>query len=127
MRRSSSCSAIAACLDLDTEQSIFYADVVRAALGEAARSALEALMQSRPYREFQSDFARKYTALGKAEGKVEGKAEGEAAALLAVLEVRGFAVTDEQRARILACLDVVELERWVRGAVTATSMEELFG
>lgn len=76
-------------------------------------------MQSRPHREFQSDFARKYTAVGRA--------EGEAAALFAVLDARGFAVTDDQRARILACLDVVELERWVRRAVTATSMDDLFG
>jgi hypothetical protein len=128
-------AALVACLALDTEQSIFYADVVRAALGDAARSALEALMQSPQRREFQSDFARKYFALGiakgeaegEARGKAEGKAEGEARALLAVLEARGLAVGDEQRAHILACLDTAQLEQWVRRAVTVTATDELFG
>ncbi|HEY3236987.1 MAG TPA: hypothetical protein VGJ84_19870 [Polyangiaceae bacterium] len=39
-------AALGACLDLDTEKSAFYADVVSVALGKAARAALEALMQS---------------------------------------------------------------------------------
>jgi hypothetical protein len=119
-------AALAACLDLDTEQSIFYADVVRAALGEAARGALEALMQSPPYREFQSDFARKHAALGRAEGEAKGKAEGKAEALLAVLEARGLAVTEEQRTRILGCLDVTALEKWVRKAVAVSATDDLF-
>ncbi len=67
-------AALEACLGLDAERATFYADVVRLALGEAARTALEELMQSPERREFQSEFARKYTSLGKAEGKAEGKA-----------------------------------------------------
>jgi hypothetical protein len=109
-----------------TEQSIFYADVVCAALGEAARSALEALMQVPPYREFQSDFVRKHAALGRAEGEAKGKAQGKAEALLAVLEARDLAVTEEQRTRILACQDVAELEQWVRKAVAVSATDELF-
>jgi hypothetical protein len=128
-------AALVACLDLDPEHATLYADVVRTALGEAARAALESLMQSPERREFQSEFARKYVSLGRAEGKAEGKAEGEAKgkaegkaqAVLVVLDARALAVSTEQRERILACADIPTLERWIRRATTAASAEELFG
>lgn len=115
-------AALVACLDLDAERATLYADVVRSALGDAARAALETMMQSPERREFQSEFARKYVAVGKA----EGKAEGEAQAVLAVLEARGLAVTAEQRERITACTDLAVLEGWIRHAVTAGSVDDLF-
>src|SRR5437773_1718247 len=49
-----------------TERAKFYADVVGAALGDAARLALEALMQTPERREYLSEFARKYAAVGEA-------------------------------------------------------------
>ena len=52
--------------------------------------------------EYQSDFAKKYVAQGRAEGRVEGRVEGEAQALLTVLQARGIAVPDTARERILA-------------------------
>jgi hypothetical protein len=115
-------AALKACLGLDTERGAFYADVVRVALGEKARAALEALMQSPEHREFQSEFARKYESLGKAEGKPERKAEG----VLAVLEARPLAVTADERARILASNNIAEHDRWLHQADTATSDAELF-
>jgi hypothetical protein len=111
-----------ACLDLDTERAWLYADVVRVALGDAARAALEALMQSPEKREFQSEFARNYTALGRAEGRLEG----EATAILRVLARRGRAVSDEQRVRILKCTDDAMLEAWLDRAIVATSIDEVF-
>jgi len=119
-------AALVACLDLDTERAAFYADVVRAALGEAARAALETLMQSPERREFQSEFARKYVAVGRAEGEAKGRAEGEARAILAVLEARALTVSAEQRDRITACTDLGILEGWIRRAVTVASVEDLF-
>jgi hypothetical protein len=80
-------------------------------------------MQSPERREFQSEFARKYVSLGRAEGKAEGKAQ----AVLVVLEARGLAVSTEQRERILTCADIPTLEGWIRRAATAASAEELFG
>lgn len=62
-------------------------------------------------------------ARGTAEGKAEGKAEG----LLAILEVRGVAVSDARRAAVLACADMAQLDRWLRAAVTAASAGEVFG
>ena len=119
-------AALAACLDLDMQRATFYADVVRAALGDAARAALEALMQSPERREFQSDFAKKYFAVGMAEGEAKGRAEEAIRALLAVLEARGLAVSDDERSRIVGCTDVGVLENWIRRAVTVASVEELF-
>lgn len=65
---------------------------------------------------------------GRARGLEEGRAEGVAATLLTVLDARGFAITDEQRARIRACKDLQQqLEQWTRRAVAASSAEKLFG
>lgn len=118
-------AALYACLILDTERSALYADVIRVALGDAARAALEALMQSPEKYEFQSEFARKYTALGRAEGKLEGRAEGEATAVLRVLARRGLVVSEEQRNRILSCTDLAVLETWLDRAVSAASIDEV--
>ena len=83
--------------------------------------------------EYQSDFAKKYIAQGLAEGLAKGRNEGlteglakgragEAAqALLTVLRVRGLAVSDAVRERILAQTDPERLERWLEKAVVAAS------
>jgi hypothetical protein len=94
-----------------------HSDWIRAALSAAARAALEKMMNLRNY-EYQSDFARKHDAQGRARGK--------ASAILGVLEARGLSISEEQRARIEACSDLDVLDRWVRRAATATAIEELF-
>lgn len=75
-----------------------------------------------------SEFAKSHEARGIAKGEARGRAEGEARgraeALLTLLEARGLAVTDEQRARILACTDRASLERWIVAAVSAESTDE---
>jgi hypothetical protein len=70
-------------------------------------------MQSPEHREFQSEFARKYVSLGKAES------------ILAVLEVRGMSITAEERARVLNSKDVAELDRWLKRAVSVANVAEL--
>ena len=79
--------------------------------------------------EYQSDFAKKYVAQGLTEGLSQGRAEGrteEAARnLLTVLRVRGFAVPDHIRERILAETDPERLERWLEKAVVAPSLAAL--
>ena len=70
---------------------------------------------------------------GKAQGLVEGHksglAEGEftgkIAAILAILEARDIVVTAHNRAHIEACKDLVILDRWIKRAATATSVEEV--
>jgi hypothetical protein len=63
--------------------------------------------------EYQTDFAKKYVAQGRAEGNAE--------ALLAVLQARGIAVPDAVRERILAQKEPDRLLRWLKKATVATS------
>ena len=60
-----------------------------------------------------------------AEGKAEGKAESDARAVLTVLRVRGIAVPDAARQRILAERDPARLERWLEKATFAASLAEV--
>lgn len=75
--------------------------------------------------EYQSDFARKYVAQGRAEGLTQGRAKEAAHNLLSVLRVRGIAVPDTVRERILAQTDPERLERWLEKAVVAASVSEV--
>lgn len=65
-------------------------------------------------------------ALEKVLDRAEARAEirGEARALLTLLEARGLSVSDEQRARVLACADLEALERWIRRAATASTTDQ---
>lgn len=103
---------------VDQEHSTLYSDIVFAALPEAARQHLEALMASPTY-EYQSEFVRRYV--------FQGRAEGEAKAVLAVLDARGIVVPDDLRARIAECTDLDQLDTWIRRAATARSIADLLG
>jgi len=111
---------------LDDDRARFYYDLVYNSLHEAARRTLETMMKGY---EYQSDFAKKYVAQGRTEGLTQGLTEGftkgrteEAArAVLTVLRVRGLAVPDAVRERILAQKDPERLERWLEKAAVAAS------
>jgi hypothetical protein len=112
---------LAAVGGLEAERVRLYVDLALSSLTEAARHALEELMRSGNY-EYQSEFARKYVA----EGRQGGRQEGERAALLEVLDARGFEVDAAAREQILNCRVLSQLKRWLRSAVTAKSVQELF-
>jgi hypothetical protein len=97
--------------ELDDERGRFYYDLVYNSLNDAARRALEAKMKGY---EYQSDFAKKYVA--------QGRAEEAARAVLTVLRARGLAVPEATRERILAQQDPERLERWLEKAVVAPSV-----
>ncbi len=59
---------------------------------------------------------------GRAQGRAQGRAESRADALLTVLRVRGIAVPEAERERILAEKDPERLERWLERAVVASSL-----
>jgi hypothetical protein len=109
--------------DLDDDRGRLYWDLVYNSLNEAARHALEAMMKGY---EYQSDFARKYVAQGLSQGLTEGLAKGRTEEavrnLLTVLRVRGIAVPDAARERILAQQDPERLEHWLEKAVVAPSI-----
>ncbi|HKV10799.1 MAG TPA: hypothetical protein VJ725_21840 [Thermoanaerobaculia bacterium] len=114
-------------LKLDDERTRLYYDLVYNSLNEAARRALEAKMKGY---EYQTDFAKKYVAQGRAEGLTEGVTQGRteeaARALLTVLRVRGLVVPDATRERILAEKDPERLERWLEKAAVANSIAAVF-
>jgi hypothetical protein len=116
---------------VDDHRAADYADLVLAALGHAAYRLLEEKMKARsegnPYR---SKFARDLYDLGAAEGeargRMEGEARGEARALLEVLAARGIAVDDAFVERVRACTDIAQLTVWIRRAVTANALQDVF-
>jgi len=58
-------------------------------------------------------------------GRDEGRAEGRAEDILTILAVRGVDVPEAARQRILGARDPESLGRWLRRAVTATSLDEV--
>ena len=99
---------------LDDDRARFYYDLVCNSLNEAARKALDEKMKGY---EYQSDFAKKYVA--------QGRAEGEALLLLRALAARGIAVSNAERERILGERDVERLERWFDRAMVAASLADV--
>jgi hypothetical protein len=55
----------------------------------------------------------------------EGEGKARADAVLTALRVRGIAVPDAARRRILAVKDLQQLERWLEKAIVATSLGEV--
>jgi hypothetical protein len=96
---------------LDDDRARLYYDLVYNSLNETARRALEAMMKGY---EYQSDFAKKYV--------TQGRTEEAARNVLAVLRVRGIAVPDDVRERILAQKEPERLERWLEKAAVAASV-----
>lgn len=130
-------AALAAASALDSGRGALYADLVYSFLSEAARRALETLMQQQKY-EYLSEFARRYVAQGRAKGEAEGRAKGEAEGrakgeargraqgLLLALEIKGFEVTDALRERILSCTDSAQFDVWYSRVKSAQRVEDVF-
>jgi hypothetical protein len=59
------------------------------------------------------------------EGKAEARAETRADDVLTVLRVRGIAVPDAARERILAQRDREQLKQWLEKAIVASSIGEV--
>src|SRR4051794_5505768 len=98
--------------ELDDDRVRLYYDLVYNSLNKAARRALEGIMKGY---EYQSDFAKKYVA--------QGRAEAAARDVLTVLQARGLAVPDAARERILSQRDPERLHRWLEKAVVAASID----
>lgn len=133
-----------ACQSLDD----LYLDLVLSTLEPASRATPEEFMiQNYVY---QSDFAKRFIAVGREEGREEGfekgldlglekglkkgleeglergRLAGQAELLLILLSSRGLTVDLATRQRVLACTDSGLLLRWVTRAATATSLEQVF-
>lgn len=124
-------AVIPAIKKLDDKRCTFYYDVIRNSINEAARLALESMMKGY---EYQDPLVKKIYGQGRKEGLDEGRKAGldegmqsaRASDVLMVLRVRGIAVTDDARQRILAEKDIQRLERWLEKAIVASSLTEVF-
>jgi hypothetical protein len=67
--------------------------------------------------------------LGDVVSELEAKAEakGEAKVIVRVLDKRGIELTEAQRERILGCVDLELLGRWLDASLDVTSADEIFG
>jgi predicted transposase YdaD len=63
---------------------------------------------------------------GKTEGRTEGKAEGKLELLLQLLAHRGLVLDDDLRARVTACTNEAQAQRWFDRALTATTLAAIF-
>jgi len=121
---------------LDSDRSRIYGDLIFSSLSEAARRALDH-MDVRTY-EFQSDFARRYIALGRSEGeakgrtegrtegRVEGEAQGRVSLILRQLRCRFGELEAEVLARIQRA-SIDDLEAIGERLLTAGTLQEALG
>ncbi|MCG8425403.1 MAG: hypothetical protein MJE77_46580 [Proteobacteria bacterium] len=113
-------AALGACQGLDSDRSTRYADFIIASLGEAARCALERLMELHNY-EFQSEFAKRYVKEGMKEGmKVHGRK------VLLTLLAQRFGDPSEQIRKRIEQAEINELERWTNRVIPARTLEDVF-
>ena len=57
----------------------------------------------------------------RAEAKARGEAKGKAEALLVLVRHRGLALTSDQQHRIVTCIDLATLDRWLNRAFSSAS------
>ncbi|WP_433927588.1 DUF4351 domain-containing protein [Sorangium cellulosum] len=99
--------------ELEEDRARFYGDLVLNSLNEAARRALEVIMKGY---EYQSDFAKKYVALGRQ--------EGERAILLRQLRARFGELPDAAVARLEGA-ETAALELWAERVLSAKTLAEV--
>ncbi len=102
---------------LDEDKARIYGDLVLRSLNEAARRTLEATMKGYV---FQSDFAKKYIALGEE----QGRKEGERALLLRLLRARFGELPADVVARVEGA-EVGTIEQWGERVLSAKSLAEV--
>jgi len=110
--------------DLPDERRALYLDLILSALRAEDRATLEIEMDLSSYR-FKSETFKRLLAKDVEEGIAKVKVEREARAVLAVLSARKIPVSDDVRAKILACDDLAVLEYWLQRAATASSTEDV--
>jgi hypothetical protein len=98
-----------------------YSDVIAAVLARVDRALMEKVMGTTNY-EYQSDIARQWFGDGMAKGVAKGKAE----VLLKLLQLKGFTLSEAERAHVLGCTEEPALERWIERVMFARSLDEVF-
>ena len=108
-------AALGASVGLDAERSTLYFDLIVASLGAAARKALQE-MDPAKY-EYQTEFAKHYIALGKAEAL---------AAVVTRQLTRRFGPLPATVRERLASASPADLDLWAERLLDASSLEAVF-
>jgi hypothetical protein len=104
---------------LPYDHQVLYLALIASALGDAARKALRMHPEAEKIVEnFINEQKQRVIEKARKEEKI--------AAVLAVLEARGLAVSDSQRERIVGSADLETLAHWLRRAATVASTDALF-
>jgi hypothetical protein len=64
---------------------------------------------------------------GREQGREQGLVEGERGTVRMVLKARGLELTAAHRERLETCTDLATLKEWSEAALTATTVDEIFG
>jgi hypothetical protein len=112
-------AAATAAHELDRDRFLLYFGLIHTTLSPASRKAFQ--MESERHLFFSEESRQQFD-----KGFDKGRAAEKAADVLIVLEARGLAVSDAQRARIVGTNDLELLGRWVRRAATVSAVEDLF-
>jgi len=131
-------TAIGAIRDLPEDRARLYLDLILAAVPDAVRRSLEALIM-KGY-EYQSEFARKYygqgvskgvevgraegVEVGRAEGVEVGRAEGLRDAVLELARARLADLSSEETAAVRALCDETTLLALISALARTTAAEE---
>lgn len=86
--------------------------------GAANAATLRNLLNAEGY-----DSIEEIRAEGESRGLREGERQAQIRGIVAVLQTRGFKVTEQHMARLQACQDSAQLGRWLVQSVTATSAD----
>lgn len=109
---------------LDDNRCWLYCDLIQTALSEAARKALQDMALTNY--EYQSEFARRYIALGRQEGQEQGGLEGRADLIARQLARRFGPLGETVRAR-LSQASIDELNAIGERLLNAASLDEALG
>lgn len=116
---------------LDKKLAAFYSDLLYNAVNEAARRALEAKMKDYVFTSpWILEPMETGIRIGRDEGLRLGRDEGLKLAtrsLINMLRVRNIDVPEQTRQRIVAEQDMQRIELWLERAVTANSLDDVFG
>ncbi len=128
--------------ELDEARRDFYLDLVASQLNAAACAAMEAMMEagqagSEPLgfmaqlkakleSKLRAQIAQEMTT-SEAQSILEAKAkaQGKSESLLTVLQARGLSVSETVRSKILACMDLQMLDRWIARAATVPTADSV--
>lgn len=122
--------AVTAVAELDEQPRKYQlARLLRATAPEAIRATIAERLEEKDMRAIEilnEQIRRAARREGRKEGREEGRLEARAEVLLNLLRLKGYAVDDALRARVMGTRDLATLDRWVERVLTATSLDDVF-